>query len=216
MLKRTIDYSIIQTEKELKEASNLVYQEYLRQGYINPETTLEEISVYGRFPGATVFAAKYENKIIGTISVIADSELGLPIDDIYKEEVDDLRRLNKKIAQVSSLAISRTICKNSKKRLYKEQTNELFIFFPLFKLVFHYALYKEYDNLCIVINPKHNYFYTSLFFNDLGEIKFYPALNNAPALAKSLNINQWKNKKILNRVMNNIINKSPDYKIFKE
>jgi len=67
--------------------------------------------------------------------------------------------------------------------------NKLIFVFRLFKLVLDYALYVEkLDNLCIAINPKQQYLYKFLSFEELGGLKYYGSVNKAPAIAKQVDL----------------------------
>jgi hypothetical protein len=204
---KDIIYSLSKTNNDFIAVASLVKKEYIKQGYINFG---EEISAPKK---SVVFIAKYNKKIIGTVCVAIDSGDGLPMDEIYKEEVDKLRSQNKKIVEVCRLATDSDFL--TKDLNFKKKYNSLFLVSSLFKLVFHYCLYKNFDNICIAINPKHELFYKSLFFNDMGSLKYYPSVNNAPAVAKTLEINKFKNKNIKNYLLNKLFfDNPPDYKIF--
>lgn len=199
-----IIYILSETDSDRKEADALVRKEYIRQGYINsdsPNSKKEQLN------SEVVFVAKYGNKVIGTVSIFFNSDNGLPMDEIYKDELDVLRRKKKKIVEVGRLATDSSF--SSKKY------NKLFVVSSLFKLVFHYCIYKNIDNICISVNPKHNLFYKSIMFEDIGALKYYPAVNNAPALAKTLNISNLKGGKTKNFLLNKLFwDNPPDYKIF--
>ena len=207
-----IAYFLSKLDSATKEALSLVEKEYIKQGYLNPKNSNCKIAV---LPGSATFIAKINDKIVGTVSVIFDSPSGLPMDEIYKKEVDKLRLKNKKIVEVGRLAVAREFL--SKKSGFSEKYNNLSLVSSLFKLVFHYCIYKNIDNICISINPKHNLFYKSICFEDIGGLKFYPSVNNAPALAKTFDINKIKNKKIKNYFLLKkiFIDNPPNYKLLR-
>ena len=207
---KDITYVLSKTKSSIKEAAFLVKKEYIRQGYISPNSIKSQIKIS---KNSATFIAKYENRVVGTVSVFFDSDLGLPMDEIYNKELNKLRAQNKKIAEVGRLAIDSDFL--SKEPGFKEKYNSPFLVSSLFKLVFHYCIYKDFDNICISINPKHNLFYKSILFKDIGGLKFYPSVNNAPALAKTLDISKLKNKKTKNYLLNKLfLDNPPDYKIF--
>lgn len=200
---KDIAYILCKTDSDIKFALALVQKEYAKQGYINLKNSKTKIKIS---KNSATFIAKYDNKIVGTVSVFFDFGDGLPMDEIYNKELNKLRSQNKKIAEVGRLAIDSS-----------EKHNNLFLVSSLFKLVFHYCIYKNIDNICISINPKHNLFYKSILFKDIGGLKFYPSVNNAPALAKTLDISKLKNKKTKNYLLNKLfLDNPPDYKIFED
>lgn len=205
-----IIFALSKTKSSAKESAFLVQKEYIKQGYINTDNIGQKIKI---FKNSATFIAKYNSKIVGTVSVFFDSGSGLPMDEIYNKELDKLRSQNKKIAEVGRLAIDSEFL--LKEAGFRKKYNNLFLVSSLFKLVFHYCIYKNIDNICISINPKHNLFYKSILFEDIGGLKFYPSVNNAPALAKTLNIGKLKNKKTKNYLLNKLfLDNPPDYKIF--
>ena len=207
---KDIVYVLAKTEDDKKEAVFLMEKEYVKQGYLKPGA-VQNIEISNN--GSVTFLAKYNNKIVGTVSIFFDSELGLPMDAIYKKETDVLRSQNKKIVEVGRLAIDNIFLSNEAG--FKKKYNSLFLVSSLFKLVFHYCIYKNFDNICIAINPKHDLFYKSLFFENIGGLKFYPSVNNAPALAKTIDLKNYKNKRVKNYLLDKLFfDNPPDYKIF--
>ena len=70
---------------------------------------------------------------------------------------------------------------------------KLFFIFNLFKIIFDYAReLAKLDYMCITINPKHNLTYEYILFKDLGGLKTYDTVNNAPAIAKYLDLKSSK------------------------
>jgi hypothetical protein len=115
------------------------------------------------------------------------------MDEIYFNELNQLRKMGRRIAEVSSLASDSTLFGPGVSLMLNAK--KMFIVFKLFKLLFDYA--KEIlkiDDLCISIHPKHEITYKFLLFEDLGNLKYYPSVNNNPAIAKRLNLDGIENK----------------------
>lgn len=206
-----IDYSLAKSKKELEEAIVLAGKEYLKNNYaLNFDSLRKKFFPYISLSTTAVFLAKKDKKIIGTVSVIIDSDLGLPMDEVYKKEIDTLRLSGGKVAEISQLAIN-------KEFFSRNGSSSLIVVMRLFKLVFHYCLYSKIDNICIAVNPKHSSFYDTLFFKNIGELKRYQSLNNAPAIVKTLDLHNFnfikEQKKTL---IGKIISDPPDYRIFKK
>jgi hypothetical protein len=81
-----IEYRVARTREELEKAYSLVYKEYLRRGYVKQNASGLRISIYNALPQTTTFISIIEKEIIATATVIPDSYLGLPMDEIYHEE----------------------------------------------------------------------------------------------------------------------------------
>ncbi|MCK5607327.1 hypothetical protein KAR91_35920 [Candidatus Pacearchaeota archaeon] len=183
----SIDYHVVQTRQEIEQAYSLVYQEYLNRGYVKENMAKLRTSIFNVLPGVTTFVAMFEDKVIATATIIPDTPLGLPMDDLYYEELNVLRNDHKKISEISMLANSTLMIGEGISLMLNAK--KMFIVFYLFKHMFDYV--KDYlglDFICITINPKHNLTYESLYFKDFGGLKEYDKVNGAPALGKCLDI----------------------------
>lgn len=176
-----IDFYCAKTEQSLQEAFSLVRDEYRKQGYVSDDAELS-LPRYNLLPTSRTFVAKSADTVIGMITLVIDGDEGLPMESIYRDEVSDLRKHKGRIAEISQLALKRDFIKSFDRKFQAE------LLFSLFRLVYFFAKTKAVETLCITINPKHESFYNSLGFRDLGELKLYPLVNNAPALAKLLDL----------------------------
>lgn len=170
---------IAETLDEWQQAFGVVYQEYLKSGYIKkPEPPFLQYSLYNLLPKTCVFIFKSYLKVVSTLTYIPDTELfGLPMDALYNKELDALRSKGRKVVELGGLATE------SNKRW-----RNLVIF--LCKAMFHYAAFTNVNDLCIMVNPKHVRFYNMIFlFEPFGEEKFYKAVG-APAVALRVNFDR--------------------------
>ncbi|MDY6971037.1 MAG: hypothetical protein SV775_01780 [Thermodesulfobacteriota bacterium] len=173
---------IAETREEFEQAFALVYREYERCGYLrkNSGPTIY-LSIHNMLPETIVFISN-PSAVTCTLTLIFDSKLfGLPMDDLYREELNILRDANRKTVQISSLAT----CPEFRGRNY---------FMYLFRAAYLYAKSNNSNDICIAVNPKHVEFYkTMLLFDDLGPEKFYDSLG-APAVALRLNLDEIEGK----------------------
>ena len=165
-----------QTRNELKQAFSLVYKEYFKAGYVKKATSSKMmLSTYSLLPKTIVWIVKFNDTVVSTLTQIFDSSLGLPLDEVYKKELDELRSEGRSMVELSALAIS------SK---YRWQN----AYMPLFRNMLRHVLSCEATDLCIAVNPKHRIFYKEiLLFEDIGEKKYYPKVN-APSVAMRLDL----------------------------
>ncbi|MBF0485644.1 MAG: hypothetical protein HQL16_03915 [Candidatus Omnitrophica bacterium] len=194
LAKTEIKYQIARTREDLEDSFSLVYKEYAQRKYIPQDFKSKmRLSLYNALPETTTFVGKHADKLIATVTLVPDSPLGIPMDKIYKTEVDTLRRKGLKVAEVSQLSIDGKLFPKGWFSMFN--FNKLIFIFKLFKLVLDYALYEtKIDELCIAVNPRHQYLYKFLFFEELGGLKDYGSVNKAPALAKHLNIRSAEQK----------------------
>jgi len=165
------EFRIADTAQELLQAFNLLYHEYLQAGYI-PESTSELLfTKHHLLPNTIVFLAKAESKVRSTATVVRDCrEFGLPMDDLYENELSGLREQGRRILEIGSLA--------SDGRKVSRSAVQNFI-----KLIFLYCIFQDVDDVCIMVNPRHARLYANMFgFKPFGEQKHYPRVN-APAVA---------------------------------
>ena len=185
---KNINYRVARTTNELEKVYDLVYKEYLNKNYINENESKLKFSLYNALPDTTTFIAIAGNEIIATATVIVDSELGLPMDKIYSQELDKFRKNKRKLCEISMLASNTELFSNGISLMLN--TKKLFFVFSLFKLIFDYVReIIKLDLICITINPKHKLTYDFLLFKDFGGLKTYLDANGAPAIAKCLDLN---------------------------
>lgn len=156
---------------EYKQAFKLVHDEYARSGYISPSPEHPFFySLFSFLPETRVFIFQSQNHVIGTLTQIFDTPgFGLPMDKLYKKELDALRIGGRRIAELSSFVTS-------------TQFRMRNIMVYLCKIMFTHSHFKNVDDICIMVNPKHVNFYTKMFlFEPFGPELFYDKVQ-APAV----------------------------------
>ncbi len=190
---REIEYKVVETRDELEDAFALVHKEYLNRGYVRSDSAKLRLSIYSALPQTTTFVAKKNERVVATVTLIIDSTLGLPMNSIYKEELDSLRRQGRRIAEVSMLASDTELLGKDVSLMLNSR--KLFMIFSLFKILFDYAReIAEIQDLCIAVNPKHDLTYKFLFFEKLGDLKEYKSVEGSPAVAKRLDLTTVEEK----------------------
>ncbi len=188
----TIQYRPVETVDELKTAAQLLYQGYLRRGYANTNPAQMRLSIYHALPETTTFVAIHPRLgIVGTLALIEDSRLGLPMDEVYKSELDTMRRSRHRLAEASMLALNN--------ELFGQQTLPLFhmskfvVTLRLFKAMFDYLRgCTAVTELAACFNPRHQVLYDFLHLEPLAGLRSYARVNGHPAIARHLNIAKTK------------------------
>lgn len=178
---------IAETRDEFAQSFALVYKEYLDSGYIkNPHPSEMHFSVFNFLPETCVFIFRTYLTVISTLTQIFDTPLfGLPMDSLYKEELDVLRAQGRKITELSALATPK-----------ETRWCNLMVF--LSRTMFEYSRINAVDDICIMVNPKHVSFYKTMFlFEDFGPEKFYAGVG-APAVALRMNMDEIEQKALEN------------------
>ena len=176
-----IEYKIAETRQEREAAFRLVYNSYLRSGLSDPNPWQMRVTPYHLLPTTQVLIAKQGGEVIFTASLVADGELGLPMECAYGEELDACRGRGLWLAEVSCLA---------------DRREHLRGFFPVFlrlsRLLVQFAMYQGMDGLVAAVHPKHARFYKRyMCFLPMGREKSYPTVRHRPAVALWLEFSRF-------------------------
>ncbi len=174
-----IVYRIAQSKKERMAAFRLVYQAYRRAGLAAPNPFRMRVTPYHLLDTTDVFVAVLRGQVISTVSLVGDGELGLPLEDVYRDVVRPLRQQST-VGEVSCLADRRR-----KLRRY------FGVFVELNRLMVQKAQQRGIERLLVAVHPRHAPFYQRcLGFQPVGDRRDYPAARNNPAVVLCLDFNQ--------------------------
>ena len=174
-------FSLAQTTDQMVQAYKLVYRNYLRCEYIDAHPSQMRYNVFNALPDTATFVACLDHTVVTTATIVFDSPLGLPLEAIYQDEVDALRRAGARLSEVTMLADRR-----------RAGMRTIPSILHLFKLILHHTLATgKATDIVITVNPSHEAFYSRyLPFDDLGPLRYYPSVKNAPAVAKRLSLTE--------------------------
>lgn len=183
------DFKVASNIDEIYEALKLVQDVYCQEGYTNAEENSCECRILKHhfLKDTVIFIGKKNQKLVFTVSLFPDSSDGLPMDDIYEEELNRLRLQGRRIGEVGCLATHPDSRDGSQN-------------IPMHgnKIMLRYAMdFLKLDDLVITVHPKHALVYKkSLMFDDItpGKVKAYPKVNNNPAVALRLNLQKAEEK----------------------
>lgn len=162
---------------EYKQVFSLVHDSYLRMGYLGtPKPHGMLFGIHTLLPETVIFVAKSYLTVFSTLTEIFDTDpFGLPMDELYREELDGLRSRGRKIVELSALVTPVDFRWRN-------------VFMYINKMMYQYSISRGVDDLCIAVNPKHARFYKQiLLFEDFGPERHYPKVN-APAVALRVNM----------------------------
>jgi GNAT superfamily N-acetyltransferase len=136
-------------------------------------------TIYHALPTTTTLCAKWDGKVVSTLSLIRESLFGFPLQAIF--DLTEIRVRGGNIAEVSALAVHKDFRKTGGA-----------ILFPLMKFMYQYCTeYFDTRHLVIAVNPKHIEMYESLlFFQRLQAevVNSYDFANGAPAVGATLDL----------------------------
>jgi len=194
---KVVSCGIASNAEEIEAAFRLVHNTHLRCGYISAQPHGIKVNVHSALPGTTVFVAKVRGTVVSTLSLIADSPLGLPMEAFYADEVAELRARGGRLGEVSALADRRAEMHRC--------LNELL---ALSRMLFCYARSNMgLSDLCIAVNPRHEAYYTGfLKFEHLGRSKTHAAVQGATPVALRLNIESLERRALTDERMWRLLN----------
>ena len=129
-------------------------------------------------PTTNVFVAIEQGRMICTVTLIGDGELGVPMESIYYSEILELRRKNLSVGEVSCLAFEAM-----------PVSKFLTVFTQLLRLMVQHARSHGMDQLVIAAHPQHARFYQRYMgYTQIGPLKSYPSVQKSPAVACSLDL----------------------------
>jgi hypothetical protein len=187
-----IGYSIALREEELEEAYRLVWSNYVEVGLQEDDQAGIRFTKYHLLPQTKVFVARLHNTIageegaaavkagaiVGTVTVVSDTSMGLPMEEFCANEIAQLRNQGRRPAEVIGFALHPDFSS------YK-------VFLPLFKLLFQYALYTGVTDLCCSVTERHIRFYRKLLqFDPMGELVSYSAAHKLKVQGHRLNLDK--------------------------
>lgn len=171
-----IECKIASTREERASAFRLIYDSYLRAGLGQPNAYHMRVTPYHLLPTTQVLIATLRRHVIFTISLVADGELGLPMESVYGDEVASLRSQGARLSEASCLADRRS------------QFRGLFpVFLRICRVMVQHAQRQGIDQLLAAAHPRHARFYKRYMdFETFGGEKVYPTVRNHPAVALQL------------------------------
>lgn len=170
---------------DFQQVFELAYHEYLQKGYISPNEMQEFIIPQDFDQETIVFLVKdKKGKPAATVTLVMSEDSVLPVESIFSNEVNQLKIDFPMIAEVSRLVIDKRF------RHSKDILTQLFNYLAIYA---HQV--KGYDALVCQVNPRHVAFYQKLLkFDQIGDVKEYAGVNNAPAALQFLPLSLYQDE----------------------
>jgi hypothetical protein len=174
-----------------QKAYEYLYKVYLNEGYTREKKSKLHLSIYYALPDTiTLFVEDQNGNLNGTLTMVFDSNIGLPSDLRYKKEIDKLRGDKCQICEIVSLGIDRA------------QRGSVRILAGLFYYAFLFALHimASTDMIINVIPSQANFYCKNLLFQKIGNIKKCPRANGVPAVLLNMRVSSLDNLRKRKRV----------------
>lgn len=170
-------FGVARTHREVLECWRLVHDCYSDSGLIDPNLCQVHTTHQAANFQTAVIYGRTAGRIDSTLSVIADGPLGLPLDQVYKSTLDNLRNHGRKLVEVGLLADARS---NVSKSLDQS--------FGTMRIGFYRALYLDAD-IVIGVHPRHVNFYLRMMgLEVIGPMSQHPKVKDRPVVPMRLDI----------------------------
>lgn len=170
---------IAETQEELEACFQLLHDAYVQAGFMKPDPSGLRVTLYHALPTTTTLCAKYDGRVVGTLSLIRESAMGFPLQAIF--DLSGVREKQGQLAEVSALAVHPDFRKTGG-----------MILFPLMRFMREYCTsYFDTRHLVIAVNPDRIEMYESLFFFErltARTVENYDFANGAPAVGASVDL----------------------------
>lgn len=171
---RGVVVKVVDSTDDALAASHILHRAYVRRGLVTPHASGLRVTPHAILPTTFTFVAIHEERYVGTLSLVGDGALGLPMDRIYSAELAAFRSERQRLAEVGSLAILPAFRKKG-------------IAWLLYRLMYETAHAHGVERLVAAVHPDARDIYqAALLFEQFGEERSYPGLNRS---ARSVAIN---------------------------
>jgi hypothetical protein len=175
-----VECRVTTSPDELFAAFRLVYEQYQRSGLMNPNKCGMRITPYHLLPTTEVLVALEGSKLTCTMSLVCDSEKGLPMEAVYPDEIAGLRLKGLSLAEVSCFAESQDEGDSSQSAV-----------FQLMPLMAQLAYRRGADVLLIAVRPRHARFYQRfLGFDAIAEERSHGRVCGTRGVALAADLNR--------------------------
>jgi len=175
----SLDFGLATTIADFEGAFRLLHERYVWRRYMLPQPSGRRLGLHHVLPSTKVVVAKAEDRVVGTITIVEDSCVGLPMDEAFGGELGRLRERGRRLAEGASLAAGRV-----------DGVPGVAIVVRLLRMAVLYAArIARRDELCFVVRPRHREFYLNLFpFRRFREMRFYPRIGGADVIGLRLDL----------------------------
>lgn len=147
----SLEVSLASSYHELCGAFSLVHDRYVDLGYMEPHESAMRYGPLQLLPFSRTFVSKCNGRVVGTASVVLDSDAGLPSDSLFNVNYAQLRKAGRRIAEGTMFACSAEV--GARGQLLN---------LALIRSVFWWCVAHHVDSICVVVNPRHLFFYTRM------------------------------------------------------
>ena len=166
-------YRVARTVDEVVDAWRLVYHSYRHVGLIRANPARLHTAPQAVNPNATIVVGRIGGITVSTLTAIVDSpELGLPVDRVFPDALDDLRREGRLVMEFSLFA---------DRREELARTTEALV--ELMRHMYHLGVQQKVTDYVMAVQPRHARYYARTYgFEPMGDMRRYTAVNDRPVV----------------------------------
>lgn len=168
-------------EGDFEGAFRCIYQSYRKRGLAPRRQSEMRLTRHHLLPSTRVFVARVAQQIVGTLSLVEDDPLGVPMRAVFSAEVNDLARRDPGIAEATCLAVGDAL-QNGPEIVHR-----------LMGLLAQAASRRGISRVLIAVHPRHVAFYArSAGFRPFTTAMPYPSVGGRLAVAMQLDLSMLR------------------------
>lgn len=171
--------SVATSIDEVIDARQLVYNSYRQIDIIDENPFGIHTTPLALSPATAVISGKKDAEIVSTLTIIHDTGT-LPLDCVYKSELDRIRNQGRHIVEVGLLADRRSSLTRSINAMVG---------------MMHYVYYQAFHGKSVVlcgVHPHHAGFYKKMLgFSAIGRETTYPTVKDHPVVLLAVDLMEW-------------------------
>lgn len=195
----TLTFRIARDLKEVIASWRVVYDVYVRSGFIHPNPYLIHTTPHVLSTSSAVFHSAIGDEVESTLTAMVDGPMGLPLDSVFRPELDAFRQRGRRLTEYGLFAHTRQLanpemerksecCKEARRESEARVQSSIV---HLMRLAFYFALTRNSSDFVVGVHPKHARFYHRAFgFNPIGPVKSYATVNHRPVMLLHANLEQ--------------------------
>jgi hypothetical protein len=175
----SLDFGLAITPADFDAAFRLLHDQYVWRRYMVPIAARRRINAHNLLPTTKVLVARSGDGVVATLTVVEDSRLGLPVDEVLGTDLGRLRSAGRRVAEAGSLGVD-----------VRWRPSGVPILVRLYRLAALYAaVVARLDWLAFVVHPRHLAFYRTLLpFRQFAGTRRYRRLEGAPMIGLCLDL----------------------------
>ncbi len=171
-------FDVAKTLEDVLDAWGLVYDAYRGLGIVPLNRFGIHTVEHATQPASAVVLGRLGSQTVSTLSIMADSDQGLPLDRVYPQPLAVMRSQGRRLMEVGLFADRRRLAARSAASLFELMRWGLF-----------HSMHRGATDIIIGVHPHHAPFYQrAIAFQPFGELAAHPTVCDAPVIPMRLDL----------------------------